>query len=579
MYSFRNLQKARKKNIGGRETRLAILGNCATQLLSQAVEGYAKLSNLNLRVYDTDYGQLNEQLLDPSSDVYSFNAGIILLWLCTEKIYEDYLDMPLLSRSRLADDCIQKIKHYWELISQNSRARIIQMNFTEIDDKALGQYSCKVDSTFSFQIRKLNYLLQEAVSKKQNIYLADALAVQLDFGRENFFSAPLYYSSKMPVSMRAMPYLAKAVTEIILAMEGQVKKCVILDLDNTLWGGVIGDDGLGGIEIGELGRGHAFSNLQRWLKQLKEYGIILAVCSKNEEDIAREPFEKHEEMVLRLSDISLFVANWKDKASNIKEIQEGLNIGMNSIVFLDDNPFERNLVKERFPEIEAPELPEDPSLWLAFLQRKNYFETTAYTGTGSDRTRLYQAEFERKKLEQGFEILDDYLQSLLMEGEAKPFEPVKYARISQLTQRSNQFNLRTVRYTEDEIKHISQDDGYITLYYTLKDKLGDYGLVSAVILAKKSNEELFVDTWLMSCRALKRGMEEFAVNRMVYAAKSHGFKRISAEYIPTPKNRIVKDIYVQMGFTRTDETHYLLDVDSYREQKTYIKEKKVHESK
>lgn len=184
------------------------MGNCATQLLSQAVEGYAKLSNLNLRVYDTDYGQLNEQLLDPSSEVYSFNAGIILLWLCTEKIYEDYLDMPLLSRSSLADDCIQKIKHYWELISQNSRARIIQMNFTEIDDKALGQYSCKVDSTFSFQIRKLNYLLQEAVSKKQNIYLADALAVQLDFGRESFFSAPLYYSSKInePERIHKAPY-------------------------------------------------------------------------------------------------------------------------------------------------------------------------------------------------------------------------------------------------------------------------------------------------------------------------------------------------------------------------------------
>ena len=192
-------------------------------------------------------------------------------------------------------------------------------------------------------------------------------------------------------------------------MSGKIKKCVILDLDNTLWGGVIGDDGLAGIEIGELGKGHVFSNFQRWLKQLKDYGIILAICSKNEEDTAKEPFEKHDEMVLSLSDISLFVANWNDKASNIKMIQESLNIGMDSIVFLDDNPFERNLVKEKLPEIEVPELPEDPALWLVFLQKQNYFDTASYTAEGSDRTKLYQAEYERKRLEQTFETIDDYL--------------------------------------------------------------------------------------------------------------------------------------------------------------------------
>lgn len=574
MHTFRNLQKASKKAIEGKELRLAVLGNCSTQFFSQAAEGYAKLSGLNLHVYDADYNQIDEQLFNPASEVYGYNPDIILLWLSTEKIYENYLDRSLPSRSSFATDCMQKIQRYWNLISQNSNARIVQMNFTEIDDKALGQYSCKVDSTFTFQIRRLNYLLQIAALENANIYLLDALAIQLNLGREAFFSAPLYYSSKMSVSINALPYLAKSVVDIILSMEGRIKKCIILDLDNTLWGGVIGDDGLGGIEIGELGRGHAFTNLQRWLKQLKEYGIILAVCSKNEDDIAKEPFEKHEEMVLRLSDISIFAANWNDKASNIKMIQESLNIGINSIVFLDDNPFERNFVKERFPEMEVPELPEDPSLWLGFLQRQNYFETASYTGEGSDRTGLYQAEFERKKLEQSFETLDGYLKSLEMESSAKSFGPTKYARIAQLTQRSNQFNLRTVRYTEDEISRIAGDDSYITIYFTLKDKLGGHGLVSVVILEKKSEDELFVDTWLMSCRVLKRGMEEFVANKMVSIAKSCGFQTISAEYIPTTKNRIVRNIYTQMGFDKTDETHYLLYVDDYKEQKTYIREEK-----
>lgn len=572
MYSFRDLQKACKVSTEGTEIRLAVLGNCATQFFSEAVEGLGKLSGLNLSVYDTDYNQIDEQLLDPSSEVYSFGPDEILLWLGTEKIYEEYLDEDFVKRSYFAETYMQKIKYYWELITKNSKARIIQLNFSEIDDKAMGQYSCKIDSTFIYQLRKLNFLLQDAASKNNRVYPVDALAVQISLGRDGYFNAPLYYNAKMPVAINALPCLAGAVIDVVKAMSGKIKKCVILDLDNTLWGGVIGDDGLAGIEIGELGKGHVFSNLQRWLKQLKDYGIILAICSKNEEDIAKEPFEKHEEMVLSLSDISLFVANWNDKASNIKMIQESLNIGMDSIVFLDDNPFERNLVKERFPEIEVPELPEDPALWLDFLQRQNYFDTVSYTGEGSDRTKLYQAEYERKKVEQTFETIDEYLQSLRMESMAKSFEPLKYSRIAQLTQRSNQFNLRTVRYTEDEIQRIAEDDHFITLYYTLKDKFGDHGLVSVMILEKKSEEELFVDTWLMSCRVLKRGMEEFVINHMVQKAADCGFRIILSEYLPTPKNRMVKNIYEDMGFSRMEENTYRLEVSSFQALKTYIKE-------
>ncbi len=572
MYTFRDLQKACKKSVGGTEIRLAILGNCATQFFAEAVEGYGKLSDLNLNVFDADYNQIDELLLDPSSEVYKFEPDEILLWLCTEKLYEEFLDQESARRRDFADTYMQKIEHYWDLIGRNSKARIMQMNFPEIDDKALGQYSCKMDSTFIFQIRKLNYLLQEFATKNSRVYPVDALAVQTDLGRDVFFSAPLYYNAKMPVAMNALPDLAKAVADVLLSMAGRIKKCVILDLDNTLWGGVIGDDGIGGIEIGELGKGHVFSNLQRWLKQLKGYGIILAVCSKNEEDIAKEPFEKHEEMVLRLSDISLFVANWNDKASNIKMIQESLNISMDSIVFLDDNPFERDLVREKLPGIEVPRLPEDPALWLAFLQRKNYFDTVSCMGEGSDRTKLYQAEFERRKLEQSFETIDDYLQGLMMEGKAAAFEPVRYPRIAQLTQRSNQFNLRTIRYTEDEIQRIAEDDHYIALYFTLKDRFGDHGLVSVVILEKMSEDEIFIDTWLMSCRVLKRGMEEFVMNCIVDAVKENGFKTLSAEYIPTQKNRMVRDIYQAMGFDRTGETVYELAVSHYEPKKTFIKE-------
>ena len=547
MYSFRELQKACKKEAGGKEIRLAVLGNCATQFFSQAVKGYGRLSGLNLTVFDADYNQIATQLLNPSSEVYGFGADKILIWLCTEKIYEEYLAEEVSLRNAFAETYMQKIQHYWDLIEKNSKAQILQINFCEIDDKAMGNYSCKMDFTFIYQIRKLNYLLAEAEAKNGKIYPVDALSLQLNLGRDFFFDAALYYHAKMSVSMDALPYLAKAVIDVVNAMNGKIKKCVILDLDNTLWGGIIGDDGMGGIEIGEYGKGHVFTNLQRWIKQLKDCGIILAVCSKNEADIAREPFEKHEEMILRLSDISIFVANWNDKASNIKMIQESLNIGMDSMVFLDDNPVERNLVKEKCPDIEVPELPKDPALWLDFLQRKNYFETASYTGSGSDRTKLYQREFERKSHQQSFETIDDYLQNLMMEGRSKAFEPVKYPRIAQLTQRTNQFNLRTVRYT-------------------------DYGLLSVVILKKTSEKELFVDTWLMSCRVFKRGMEEFVMNHVVQTAKENGFETISSQYIPTKKNQMVKDIYETMGFNRDGENLFHLDLDTFKTAKTYIKE-------
>ena len=577
MYSFRELQKACRLKVEGPEEKVAVLGNCATQFFAAAIEGLGKLNGLNLSVCDADYNQIDAQLLDPASEVYAFHPDEIVLWLCTEKLYEEFLDIPFPERNRFAECILEKLEHWWDLIAAHSGARIIQMNFTEIDDKAAGQLSCKVDSAFVFQLRKLNFLLQEAERKNSSVFPADLLAVQNRIGRKSFFSAPLYYSSKMPVSAGAMPAVAKTVVDVLLSIQGKIRKCIILDLDNTLWGGVVGDDGLAGIEIGELGKGHVFTNLQKWLKQLKDFGIILAVCSKNDENIAKEPFEKHPEMVLRPEDISVFVANWNDKASNIRLIRETLNIGLDSIVFLDDNPFERNLVREKLPGITVPELPEDPSEWLSFLQEENLFDTVSFTGAGSDRTKLYQAEFERKKLEQSFETIDDYLQSLEMLGSAGPFTPVSYPRIAQLTQRSNQFNLRTVRYTENEIQRIAEDDRYLTLSFSLKDRFGDHGLVSVVILEKKSAEELFLDTWLMSCRVLKRGMEEYVMNRIVQLAADHHFSRIAAEYIPTAKNRMVKDLCETMGFLRTGENTFVLETASFAALKTYIKEEPDHE--
>ena len=330
------------------------------------------------------------------------------------------------------------------------------------------------------------------------------------------------------------------------------------------------DDGLENIQIGELGLGQAFSRLQQWLKELKRRGIILAVCSKNEEDAAKEPFLKHPEMVLRLEDISMFVANWEDKAGNIRRIQQTLNIGMDSIVFLDDNPFERNAVKSLIPDITVPELPEDPSEYLSYLQQLNLFETASYSKADADRTKQYQEEIARTTLQSVFASYDEYLESLEMKAVAKPFDAFHFPRIAQLTQRSNQFNLRTIRYTEAEIEQLAEDEDHLTLYFTLKDKFGDYGLISVVVMDKLTDTELFISEWLMSCRVLKRGMEEYILDTIIRTAEREGYRTVTGEYIPTPKNAMVEKLYERLGLQAVGENRYKAEVENYKYHTTYI---------
>ncbi len=571
MYSFRELQKAAKKEIEGKEMKLAVLGNSATQFLSASLQGYARLEGLNLSVFDAPFDQIDAQLLDPASETWSFAPDVILLYLATERLYESFLDLPLAERSSFAEGVMNRLTGYYDIIA-GTGARILQCNFTESADQVIGQYSAKVDTTFIYQIRKLNVLLQETMSARRDVYPVDLLSIQLQVGSKAFFDPAYYFNATMTMAPAVLPQVAAAVTGVLKAMEGRIRKCVIFDLDGTVWGGIIGDDGMGGIEIGNLGKGHAFQEIQRYLKELKEYGIILAVCSKNTEEIAKEPFERHPEMILHLSDISVFVANWEDKASNIRTIIDTLNIGADSVVFLDDNPFERNLIREMIPEITVPELPEDPAEYTRFLREQNLFDIASYTGPGEDRTKQYQAEYARRQMQQSSASLDDYLESLQMLCTSGPFLPEQYARIAQLTQRSNQFNLRTVRYTEEEIARIAEDPKKLTLRFSLKDRFGDHGLISVLILDQRENGEAFIDTWLMSCRVLKRGMEEYVINTLVRAAEETGIKTIFGEYLPTQKNGMVKDIYEKMGFARKNEGQFSLKTADFQPLPTHIKE-------
>lgn len=570
--SFVELKKNAKKDMKNlKNYKIAILGNCSTQHLSTALKGYGYKEGYNLDIFDADYNQIDAQVMDDNSELYNHAPNSVLIYMSTEKLFENFCQLELQNRNNFAENILNQIETYWNTINSKLKTNIMQFNFVEIDDKIFGNYSNKVSNSFIYQIRKLNYLLMELVEKTKNAFLIDLSSIQNLYGRKELHDEKLYYIAKMPISTNLLPEVAKQVVDIIKALNGKIKKCVVLDLDNTLWGGVIGDDGLKSIQIGELGLGHAFSEFQMWLKELKNRGIILTVCSKNNEDIAKEPFEKHPEMVLRLEDISMFVANWQDKASNIKHIQETINIGMDSLVFIDDNPFERNLVKELIPDITVPDLPEDPAMYLSYLKSLNLFETASYSENDKDRTKQYQAEVGRATMQSSFEDFNDYLKSLQMVATAHEFNEFEIPRISQLTQRSNQFNLRTIRYTEAEIEEILRNDKYLTLSFSLKDKFGDYGLISVVIMEKKDKETLFLDTWLMSCRVLKRGMEEFIINTIIETAKKKGFKKVVGEYIKTPKNAMVEKIYSNLGFKEVKKDLFEAEVDNFSFNKTNIK--------
>lgn len=552
--------------------KLAIMGDCATQHLAAAIGGFGVHAGLGLTVFDADYNQIDAQTMDPGSELYAFAPNGVLIQMCTEKLYQAFCETPLDHRETFAEDTYSRISQIWQRINGNLRTTILQCNFPLMDDSCFGQYGNKTPASFLYQQRKLNYLLMDGCQQVKNVYIIDLDALQTAMGREKFSDPKLYYIAKMPVCVEALPAVAEKVIGMIQALRGVVKKCLVLDLDNTLWGGVIGDDGLSGIQVGELGTGQAFSDFQAWLKELKNRGMLLAVCSKNNEDTAKEPFLHHPEMVLRLEDFSAFVANWEDKASNIRMIQRALNIGMDSLVFVDDNPFERNLVRSMIPEITVPELPEDPALYLSCLRGLGLLETASYSADDANRTQQYRQQAERTVFEASFQSYDDYLRGLEMQAVAAPFDAFHYPRIAQLTQRSNQFNLRTVRYTESEIQDISRDPGHICLYFMLKDKFGDHGLISVVILDKQEEATLFVSEWLMSCRVLKRGMEEFIVNKIIQTAGEHGFQRVIGEYIPTAKNAMVKDLYEKMGFAPLGNNRFQAEVSTFPYHKTFIAE-------
>ena len=556
--------------------KIALVGDSATQLLCTAIRGTGVLRGYNIDLFEAEYNQVERQFMDPTSDFYQFDTDFIVVFQSTHKLSEYHSTLSQEQQALLAEERLQFVTSICTNPALVNK-KIIYFNYPEIEDTVFGSYANKVESSFTYQVRKLNYELMRLSQQFPNLFICDIAGLQNKLGRDQMFAANVYTSTEMVLSIDALPYVASRVMDIVCAIKGQFKKCLILDLDNTVWGGVIGDDGLEGIQLGHgLGIGKAFTEFQMWVKKLKQRGIIICVASKNNEEIAKEPFEKHPDMVLKLDDIAVFQANWDTKVDNIRTIQQILNIGFDSMVFLDDNPFERNIVRENIAGITVPELPEDPAEYLEYLYSLNLFETASYSSLDKDRTKQYQVEAQRVSLSKTFTNEADFLKSLNMVSVVSGFTKFNTPRVAQLSQRSNQFNLRTVRYTDSDIEALANDPSVIDLSFTLEDKFGDNGLIAVVIMKPLDKETLFVDTWFMSCRVLKRGMENFTLNTMVEKAKAAGYKRIIGEYLPTPKNKMVELHYPGLGFKTIEGSataQFELDVEEYQPREFYIETK------
>jgi FkbH-like protein len=571
MKNIAQLKKNLKNDFSNLKTiKVALLGDSATQFIFQALRGTGYDYGFDMQIWEADFNQIERQVFDPSSELYEYKPELIIIFHSTHKLLGKYNKLKPEQHGSFATDQLAGIENIVISLNEKLTTKIVYYNYTEINDSVFGNYANKIEASFLFQLRKLNYELMLFAVKQSNFYLIDLGTIQNQMGKANFFQPSVYINTEMVLSLDALPLVAASTLDLIGAMYGKFKKCLILDLDNTMWGGIIGDDGLENIQIGSLGIGKAFTEFQYWIKKLKNRGIILAVCSKNTESVAKEPFEKHPDMVLRLDDIAVFIANWDNKADNIRQIQSILNIGFDSMVFLDDNPFERNIVRENIPGITIPELPEDPADYLEYLYTLNLFETVSFSNEDSERTKLYQVEAKRTITQKSFTNEDDFLKSLNMLSLVEPFNKFNTPRVAQLSQRSNQFNLRTIRYTEADIEQMASAEDCFTFTFNLVDKFGDNGLICVVILKKQNGESLFIDTWFMSCRVLKRSMENFVLNTIAGFAQDHKYTVLTGQYIATAKNEMVANHYPLLGFEKRDN-YWDLKLSDFKERKSFIK--------
>ncbi len=567
----RMLQKSSDsaKDAGAAEIKLALLGSATVDHLLPSLRVAALRRQFSLQTFVGDYGQYRQALQDPDAGLLEFAPDVLLFAFHAQHLFGNPDPrMDAAAVEQLASDALDKIAETWRLARARFQGQIIQQTVLPAYRPLMGLNEHRLASSGLQLIDRINRGMRELADE----YRVDVLAmdnVVAQDGIDAWHDPVLWHRAKQEISPVAAPAYGDLVLRLVAARRGRSAKCLVLDLDNTLWGGVIGDDGLEGIKLGQgSALGEAFVEFQNFARDLARRGVILAVCSKNDEENARSPFERHPDMVLKMGDIACFVANWTDKAANLRHIAEQLNIGIDALVFADDNPFERNIVRRELPAVNVPELPEDPALYSRCIADAGYFESVQLTPEDFERGQQYQANMARESLRASHTDLKGYLRSLQMELIHQPFDRIGLKRIVQLINKTNQFNLTTRRYTEDDVLAFMGDPKSLTLQLRLVDQFGDNGIIG-IVIGLPQDSSLRLDTWLMSCRVLGRQVEETTLNLVAAEAVKLGFRSLIGEYLPTKKNGMVRDHYAKLGFSALPPssegaTAWQLDLDAYQ---------------
>ncbi len=536
---------------GTKPVRLAVLGSATLAHLHASIRVAGLRRGIHLTTYENDYGQYLQELLDEHSGLHAFKPNAVLFAFDAYHLTQGlHAALSVADADAALADTLARTEQCWALVKTAFACPVMQQTALDVFPAVLGSNEHRLPGSRGRFVARLN----EALRVAADAHGVDLVAVD-DAARRDGLAAwhdpALWHRSKQEVTPARAPSYGELVGRIIAARQGRSYKCLVLDLDNTLWGGVIGDDGLDGIVLGQGSpMGEGFTAVQDYAKELARRGVILAVSSKNDEANAWEPFDKHPEMTLRRSDIASFRANWQDKASNIRAIAAELNIGLDSLVFLDDNPFERNLVREELPMVAVPEVPDDdPGRVPAVLADAGYFESLGITAEDLERTAQYQENRAREDLRASVTDMDGYLRALEMRMVWNRFDSVGQSRVVQLINKTNQFNLTTRRHNDADVAAIMADARAFGLQIRLLDRFGDNGIIAIVIGRLTEPGTVTIDTWLMSCRVLGRGVERTTLNLVAAQALALGATRLIGEYVPTKKNGMVREHYTKLGFT------------------------------
>ena len=537
--------------------KIAVLGGSTTHDIVRVLDLFLLNQGIRAEFYESEYNQYWQDAMFDNPELVAFEPDLVYIHTTSRNITM----YPVLSDSRQEvecklDDQYLHFEKMWEKLSETYHCPVIQNNFEYPGYRLMGnREAVDIHGKISF-INRLNLKFAEYAQTHNNFYLHDINYAAASYGLDRWADSAYWHMYKYAMTMQAIPDFSYSLSHIIKAVFGKNKKALVLDLDNTLWGGVVGDDGAENLEIGqETPMGQVYQEFQTYLKSHKELGVLLNIDSKNDEENAIAGLN-HPDGVLRPEDFIVIKANWETKSQNMAEIASTLNIGKDALVFVDDNPREREIIRQQIPEAAVPEMTNgealEPDRFIRILDKNGYFEVISLSEDDQRRNEMYKANALRKSQEESFGDYTEFLKSLEMRGSILGFDAVHFSRIAQLTNKSNQFNLTTKRFTQAQIEQIAGNPGYITLYGRLSDKFGDNGVVS-LIVGRIEGKEVHVELWLMSCRVLKRNMEFAMMDTLVERCQKKGIQRIIGYYYPTAKNAMVKDFYGLQGFTKIKE--------------------------